>query len=90
MDEQEYEAWIRQAEARRDLTTTPEEVRFYEGYVQGLVRAHHGEAVADGAQHQANLAAAHDEADNGRRFWGLGYTAGVHGMDPLTALGMVL
>lgn len=90
MNEEEFEMWSRQAEARRKLATTPEEASFMEGYAQGLQRARHGEAHIGEAEHQANLAAARDEADPGRRLWAHGYTAGVNGMDPLTALGMIL
>ena len=42
------------------------------------------------AEHQANLAAALDEADPDRRFHGQGYKAGFNAVDPITALGMVL
>ncbi|MDX9834484.1 MAG: hypothetical protein RBT36_04630 [Desulfobulbus sp.] len=90
MQEKEFELWSRQAEARQKLATTPEEASFMEGYAQGLQRARHGEAFASETEHQANLAAARNEADGGRRLWGQGYTAGVNGMDPLTALGMIL
>ena len=42
MDDKEFEAWTRQAETRRGMATTPEEARFYQGYLLGLQRAHHG------------------------------------------------
>ena len=90
MDDKEFEAWTRLAETRRGMATTPEEARFYQGYLLGLQRAHHGEAYLDEAEHQANLAAALDEADPDRRFHGQGYKAGFNAVDPITALGMIL
>ena len=47
-------------------------------------------AYLDEAEHQANLAAALDEADPDRRFHGQGYMAGFNAVDPITALGMIL
>ncbi len=72
------------------MATTPEEARFYQGYLLELQRAHHGVAYLDEAEHQASTAAALDEADPDRRFHGQGYSSQFNAVDPITALGMIL
>jgi hypothetical protein len=83
MNNEKFKKMMLRADTLRGVAFSQDDIEFWAGYMRGLRKKYHGDSFGTDKEHEAWFSIPADTPDLQRRARGIGYRAGLAGLDPV-------